>query len=51
MISPRFARLLDVKIPGSKMVVVEKVGHYMAMENPEVINSEIINFLEGLGYR
>ena len=47
---PRFARRLQTEIPNSKLIILENAGHYMAMERSELVNSEIIKFLEEVGY-
>ncbi len=33
------------KIPGSKLVMVPKAGHFMMFEKPEVFNAEVKKFL------
>ena len=47
---PRFSHLLHAKIPNSKLVVVENCGHYLLMERPDIVNSEIMRFLKDAGY-
>lgn len=47
---PRFSRLLNAAIPDSRLIIVGKASHYLALEQPERINGEIIEFLKGLGY-
>lgn len=48
---PRFSRLLHAEIPNSKLVIVENGSHYAALERPEMVNREIIRFLQSTGYR
>jgi len=47
---PGFSRLIYELIPDSKLVIVEDAGHCLALERPEVVNGEIINFLRSIGY-
>jgi pimeloyl-ACP methyl ester carboxylesterase len=47
---PRLARLIHESIPGSRLVIVEGTGHYLPLERPDVVNSEILRFLNSLGY-
>jgi 3-oxoadipate enol-lactonase len=47
---PSFSRLIHDMIPNSKLVIVEDAGHCLALERPEVVNTEIIKFLKGVGY-
>ena len=34
------------KIPGSKLIIVPKCGHFMMFEKPEVFNSETLKFIQ-----
>lgn len=47
---PRFSQLLHAQIPNSKLVVAEKAGHCVALERPEIVNTEILKFLREIGY-
>jgi pimeloyl-ACP methyl ester carboxylesterase len=47
---PRFSRLLHATIPNSSLVIVKDAGHCLPLEQPQRVNEEIIEFLEGLGY-
>jgi pimeloyl-ACP methyl ester carboxylesterase len=47
---PHFSHLLHEKIPNSKLVVVEDCGHYLLLERPDIVNNEILKFLEEAGY-
>lgn len=47
---PRFSRLLHEAIPNSKLLIVEKESHYMAMERPDLVNSAMLDFLRGQEY-
>lgn len=47
---PHFSRLLQTQIPGSKLVIVKDAGHCLALERPEVVNTETITFLKNLTY-
>ena len=47
---PSFSRLIHNKIPNSKLVIVKDAGHCLALEQPQVVNAEIVKFLKGVGY-
>ncbi|MBW2146972.1 MAG: alpha/beta hydrolase [Deltaproteobacteria bacterium] len=47
---PRFSRIIHEKIPNSRLVIVKDAGHCLALERPEAVNAEIIEFLKSLGY-
>jgi len=47
---PEFSYYLQAKIPNSKLVIVEDCGHYLLMERPDIVNSEILSFLTDAGY-
>lgn len=47
---PGFSRLIYELIPDSKLVIVDDAGHCLALERPDVVNAEIINFLRSIGY-
>ncbi len=47
---PHFSHLLHAEIPDSKLVIVEDAGHCVALERPDVVNTEIVKFLKNLGY-
>ena len=47
---PRFSQILHGYMPNSRLVVVEDAGHCLALERPEVVNTEIIRFLKSLDY-
>jgi pimeloyl-ACP methyl ester carboxylesterase len=47
---PRFSRLLHAEIPNSELVIIDNCGHYVALERPDLVNREIIRFLQGAGY-
>ncbi|MCJ7774259.1 MAG: alpha/beta hydrolase [Desulfobacterales bacterium] len=44
----RFSHLLHGEIPNSQLVVVEKASHYLALERHEIVNAEILKFLNGI---
>ncbi len=46
----RFSRLLHAEIPRAKLVIVESVGHHLALERSELVNNEILSFLKSIGY-
>jgi len=50
MTPPRFSRLLNAAIPDSRLIIVENASHYLALEQPERVNGEIVGFLKCLGY-
>ncbi len=39
-----FFRRIHEAIPFSKLVTVNNAGHFIALERPEVVNTEIIKF-------
>lgn len=47
---PQFSRFLHAKIPNSKLMVVENCGHYLLLERPDIVNTEIVRFLKDAGY-
>jgi len=47
---PHFSRRIHEAIPFSKLVTVDNAGHFVALERPEVVNTEIIKFLKSIGY-
>jgi len=47
---PRFSRLLHNGLSDSRLIIVEKAGHCLAMERPELVNIEILRFLRSLSY-
>jgi 3-oxoadipate enol-lactonase len=47
---PHFSQVLHEEIPDSKLVVVRGASHYVAMEQSALVNSEIVRFLEEVGY-
>ncbi|MGD9306222.1 MAG: alpha/beta hydrolase [Desulfobacterales bacterium] len=47
---PRFSRMLHDAISNSKLRVVENTSHYLMLERPELVNTEILQFLESIGY-
>ena len=42
---PRYARFLAEKIPGARLLLVEKAGHYVQLEQPDLVNAAIREFL------
>lgn len=48
---PEFARKIHEKVPHSKLVIVEGHGHYVLLERPDIVNKEILSFLESISYR
>lgn len=47
---PQFSHILHEKIPNSKLVIVENCGHYLLLERPDIVNTEILGFLKDAGY-
>jgi non-heme chloroperoxidase len=45
---PHVEKMLEL-IPDAKRVVIPRAGHASNLENPEVFNSEVEDFLKGLG--
>jgi len=50
LVRPRFSRMLHDIIPNSKLRVIENAGHYLVLEQPELVNAEILKFLKEIGY-
>ena len=48
---PKYAEYLARTIPGARLVMVEQAGHYVHLEQPEVVNQAIRAFLTTLGAR
>ncbi|MEM1584192.1 MAG: alpha/beta hydrolase [Nitrososphaerota archaeon] len=48
---PEFAKKIHEKVPHSKLIIIEGYGHYMLIERPDIVNKEIIDFLQSIGYR
>lgn len=42
------SRALQGAIPGSRLVIIPKAGHFCNMENPEAFNEVLTGFLKGL---
>lgn len=47
---PEFSRRIHKEIPNSKLVIINGCGHYVLLERPDIVNREILAFLEGIGY-
>jgi pimeloyl-ACP methyl ester carboxylesterase len=43
---PRYAEFLAAKIPGARLLLVEKAGHFVQLEQPEIVNAAIRQFLD-----
>ena len=50
LIPLRLSRLLHENISGSNLRVVENASHYLILEQPSLVNAEILKFLERIGY-
>jgi 3-oxoadipate enol-lactonase len=48
---PEFSKKVHEKIPNSKLVIIEGYGHYVLLERPDIVNREVLSFLESIGYR
>lgn len=42
---PRYAEFLAAKIPRARLLLVEKAGHFVQLEQPEIVNAGIREFL------
>jgi pimeloyl-ACP methyl ester carboxylesterase len=49
LVPARFSRMLHDIIPNSKLRVFENAGHYLVLEQPALVNAEILKFLESIG--
>jgi pimeloyl-ACP methyl ester carboxylesterase len=47
---PRISQLLHASIPHSRLVIVEGASHYLTLEHPQRVNTEILKFLNEIGY-
>ena len=47
---PRFSRMLHDAIPNSKLLIIENTSHYLVLEQPQLVNAEIVKFLKEIGY-
>ncbi len=47
---PTISHRLHTAIPNSKLVIVKDASHYVVLERPELVNTEILKFLEDCGY-
>lgn len=47
---PRYSEFLARSIPGARLVIAEHAGHYVHLEQPDVVNRAIREFLASLSY-
>ncbi len=47
---PQTSHRLHMAIPNSKLVIVKNASHYLTLEHPQRVNTEILNFLKEIGY-
>jgi pimeloyl-ACP methyl ester carboxylesterase len=47
---PQISQRLHRAIPHSKLVIVKDASHYVVLERPEFVNTEILNFLKQINY-
>jgi proline iminopeptidase len=47
--SPAAARRLHLSLPRSKLLLIERSGHFPWLEQPETFNSQVAQFLRSLG--
>ncbi|UCG08633.1 MAG: alpha/beta hydrolase [Desulfobacterales bacterium] len=47
---PCFSRLLHDAIPNLKLLIIENASHYLVLEQPQLVNTEILKFLKEIGY-
>jgi pimeloyl-ACP methyl ester carboxylesterase len=45
---PKYAEFLAARIPGARLLLVEAAGHFVQLEQPEIVNAGIREFLETL---
>lgn len=48
---PEFSKKIHEKIPNSKLVIINGYGHYVLLERPDIVNKEVLTFLDEIGYR
>jgi pimeloyl-ACP methyl ester carboxylesterase len=46
---PKYAQFLTQTIPGARLAMVERAGHYVHLEQPHAVNHAIRDFLATLG--
>lgn len=46
---PKYSYFLAEKIRGARLLLIERAGHYVQLEQPEAVNVEVRQFLEALG--
>jgi len=47
---PSMAQRLSEEIRGSRLIVIERAGHCVPQERPDVVNNEIVAFLRSIPY-
>ena len=47
---PQISHRLHGSIPNSKLIIVKNASHYVVLEHPEFVNTEILDFLKDIGY-
>ncbi|UCH20168.1 MAG: alpha/beta hydrolase [Deltaproteobacteria bacterium] len=47
---PSISHRLHAAIPNSKLVIVKDTSHYLVLERPDRVNTEILKFLHRIGY-
>ena len=47
---PQISHRLHRAIPNSKLVIMKNASHYIVLEHPDWVNSEILEFLKDIGY-
>jgi pimeloyl-ACP methyl ester carboxylesterase len=48
MTSPSLMQAMGEKIPNAKLSVIPDAGHMSSLENPQVFNSALVQFLQSL---
>jgi pimeloyl-ACP methyl ester carboxylesterase len=47
---PSMSQRLHTAIPNSKLIIVKDASHYLVLERPDRVNSEILKFLKDISY-
>ncbi len=47
---PAYSRFMHEHIPGARLTILKETGHYAALEQPEIVNTTIIQFFKEIGY-
>ncbi len=49
MTPPKYSEYLVAKIPGARLVLIERAGHYVMLEQPDAVNQALVDFVKTIG--